>query len=185
MPLTKRRLSPSSSSPMRYLTYLASLTILFAGCAEFVGDAQRLASINVRVPSNTPQGVAADTDRVIQVVGTIASRHGFTLRPRSQASGNNLYVVPGYGGGPWPGQPDVDWEGGPTWTVVYAGSQNTTGTARCSVYPPKTGDVLKIDVSVQYSSRMPPSAKAFWEDLLAEVTNIFGRDSVLKVEELK
>ena len=169
---------------MRSLPSLAALVLLFAGCASHFGMAHRIATITVRVPSNTRESVAADISRVAQLVDTVAERRGFALRPQRREP-DLLYVVPDHTGGSWPGQPDVDWNGGTIWNLSLDRPKSIPDTIQCAVFPPKTGSALKINVWVAYASPMPPAAKAFWADLLAGVTNIFGRAAVLEVENLK
>lgn len=75
----------------------------------FTGNAHRSASLNLRVPSHSPDKVIEDNARVTTMVSNLADRHGLTPRPMRPLFGGSLFVgVPGYTGGQWPGQPDVD-----------------------------------------------------------------------------
>jgi hypothetical protein len=103
---------------MRYLKF-ALLAFLMSGCAEYFGSRIRMASMEVRLPATTATGIADNSSRASEIVGEVVQRYGLSSVPPSRPfAGNNLYVIPGHAGGPWPGQPDVDWNGGASWTLA-------------------------------------------------------------------
>ena len=175
---------------MRYLSIIAVATILFSGCAVIVGGSKkRIASITLRVPLNTLEHVAKDTERITRMVGKIAQQHGLTLRQEERIlTGTVLWVIPGepnYRGEPLPGQADVNWDTGRGWYLELERRGEFRDQIKCDVWPPKTGHVLQIVMWVDYASQMPPTADALWADLLAGATNMFGRDAILKIEDTK
>ncbi len=170
---------------------IASILFLFSGCAEYFGNRSRSASIDLRLPSKSARRVAEDTQRVTALVGTIAEQHALARRQQRPVQNPerlpNLYVVPGLNlsSGAWPGQPDVDWDADIGWERLFDRPRDLPDRLTCAVYPPRTGDILKICVNVNYAWRMPPTAKVFWADLLAGLESQFGREAIVELEDLK
>ena len=171
---------------MRYLSLVASITILLTSCAEYFGNVTRISTVDLQVPSQTQAGVTADTERVRDIIRAIAHLHGLVEQEPEQANGNTLYAgIPGYSGGQWTGQPDVDWNAGVTWKEEIARRHDLPDSITLTLFPPKTGNVLKIDMWVSYASQMPAQARPVWEDILAELKNEYGSSAIIKVDELK
>lgn len=129
---------------------------------------------------------ASEVTRASELVGEVAHRHGLLAIPsRRSPAGNNLYVVPGYSGGPWPGQPDVDWEGGASWKLEIDRPQDLPDTIKCSFFPPLSGDVSKVLLSLTYAGQMPVVARPLWQDLKSEMSTRYGPGAMVTIEELK
>ncbi len=176
---------------MRYPLSIASIVVLFSGCAEYLGNRSRSGSIDLRLPSKSGSRVAEDTQRVTELVRTIAEQHALARRLERSVQNSEglptLYVVPGLNlsSGAWPGQPDVDWDADIGWERLFDRPRDLPDRLACELYPPRTGDVLKIHVWVNYASRMPPTAKALWADLTTELVSQFGREAIVKLEDLE
>jgi hypothetical protein len=100
-------------------------------------------------------------------------------------SGPNIFIVPGYTGGAWPGQPDVDWNGGPQWKLVIDRPHDLPDLVKCSYLPPRTGNVMKILFYVEYGYQMPAVTKPMWQELTTTVVSRYGAEAVIKTEPLR
>jgi hypothetical protein len=141
--------------------------------------------MNLRVPPAVGESLAAETARIIQMVGTVAQQHRLTASEAKRTTGGDVYLVPGYTCGPWPGQPDVDWDGGTSWTLSLTRPGDIPDVIKCAVFPPRSGRILVIVVWVDYAGRMPPAARAFWTNLRAATTAVYGPAALVKIEDLR
>ena len=177
----------SGAKLMSYLSVTLVVAFLLSGCAEYFGGNNRIAHFNVRVPSSSRGRVAAETERVTRMVDKIARQHGFKLGSRERI-GEIVWVIPGepnYHGEPLPGQPDVVSDTGRFWYLRVDRPDGIPDRISCDVWPPRIGNVLQIIMWVDYASKMPPPAEALWADLVAGVTNLYGREAIIEIEDLK
>jgi hypothetical protein len=96
-----------------------------------------------------------------------------------------LYLVPGYSGGAWPGQPDVDWDGGAAWKLTIARPHDLPDAVKCSYLPPKSGNIAKILFSAEYASELPIVARPLWQELTSSVATQFGQEAIVKLEDMR
>ena len=180
-----RAVNPIAVHVMRLLQ-IACMAFLLSGCAEYFGGRARIASMNLQLPGATPTDIARDSSRASQLAGEVAQRHGLSSVPSSHPfAGRTLYVGPGYSGGPWPGQPDVDWDGGSHWKLTIDRPHDLPDTIKCAYFPPRSGNVAAIVLLVNFASRIPPAAGPLWQDLKSTLATQFGRGAIIKQEDLR